>query len=137
MGKVTGHGATITFSTSGLTYAFENIQLPTFELEDLEITDLETSDFKEYIAGDLDEPGEGSAVFFFDPTISLPGSGVSETITVTFNLPSGGTTAATFAGSGYIKTRDLGNLATGEIHKGTLNWKYDNQGSAPSFTAQT
>ena len=130
----TGNAATITFATSSFTASFTDLDPGELTKEDLDTSHLGTTGQKTYKATDLVEPGELTATFFFDSSDSLPGLGTSETVTVTF--PNNGTTAATIAGTGYIKRIKYPPLRNGELQQAELTVKWDGLTDA-AFTAES
>jgi hypothetical protein len=61
-----------------------------------------------FIPGDLSDPGELGMTIHFDPDTEPPIDQVAETITLTWPLASGDASAATWAGSGFITSYDIG-----------------------------
>lgn len=115
MAVVVGTGTSINFGTSG--FAAELVGIPT--MGGIERTAIETTPL------DVTDPGAGklgnrtylpsSAVgpitmevrFNFDPDLTPPMHANAETITVTFPLPAGQATAATWAGSGFLTSYNI------------------------------
>lgn len=97
-----GDGATITFGTSSFTGEFKTLQHTGVSRASVPTTHLATSPAKTFMPGDLYDPGEISGVFAYDPDTQPPFSGVAETITLTFPVPTGKSTGATLAASGFI-----------------------------------
>lgn len=60
-----------------------------------------------FLPSDMHDPGELSVSLQFDPDTAPPIDQAAETITVTFPIPPGGSTAATWACSGFMT--DYGN----------------------------
>jgi hypothetical protein len=131
----TGHGATITFGTSALAFNTLSIGLGTPTRAAIDKTHLGTTGQREFMAGDLEDAGEMSVNFQFDPGATAPvTSTAAETVTVTFPLTTGAATAATYAGTGLITSVQLPELATETIQTGTLTVKWDGM-TGPTFTA--
>ena len=84
----TGAGATITFSGTTFAAKIRSIQLPTWSIEDLEKSTLDTTAYKEFVPSDLVEPGEVSVTCLMPTSIDLPvvAATVTETCTITFPL---------------------------------------------------
>jgi len=53
----TGAGATISFSSTTFAAKIRSIQLPTWAVDDLEKSTLDTTAYKEFVPSDLVEPG--------------------------------------------------------------------------------
>lgn len=132
----TGHGATLTFGTTGYTANRRMIGGSEFELPDVEKGHLGTTGFQEYMPGDLTEPGEFEAEFEFDPGTAnqVPTLGTVETITVTYPIKSGQSAGGTLAGTGYLKKFGTPELRTNTlmVAKGTVKW---DGVTGPTFTA--
>lgn len=132
----TGHGATLTLSTSALSFNWTSIDLGEETIDDIATSHLGSTGYKEYVPGDLKEGGSITIPFQFDNEAALPGLGTVETATVTFPLASGQTTAATLAGTGYLKRLKRPNLQTDTLQDGELVFMWDG-GTGPAFTAAT
>lgn len=129
----TGQGATLTFTpVSG---AIRSITMSDFQLGAIEDSDLSTDNFKTYIANDLAEPGTITVEIIFDSTNALPTLGASGTVTVTFPLD-GNTTAANFAGTGFVSGVKVPDLQLGELQIATVTIQMDGK-TEPAFTAAT
>lgn len=134
----TGHGTTIAFATTtGFTPAVLEIELPEFAREALEDTVLnQTGGKKTYIPDDLYDPGETRVRFQWDQSAGTfpPISAAAESITVTFGLKSGESTAATLAGTGFLINSGGVSVVQGEIMEGEFVIKWDGK-TGPTFTA--
>jgi len=132
----TGNTATIVFGTSGFTANYTRIGSTSQERESLEVTTIATTGEKLYQPNDLIEPGEFSCEFHWDQSASTfpPISAVAETITVTYPLKAGESTAATLAGTGYLKSSSGPDLVNGEIMSGEFTVQWDGT-TGPSYTA--
>ena len=108
-----GTGTTIVFGTSGFTAEITDISWSGISREIIDTTHLGTSPAsgseigsKTFLAGDLTDPGEISLEGHFDPDQIPPLEAAAETVTITFPLPVGGTTAATWAASCQLTSYD-------------------------------
>ena len=108
----TGHGATLTFGTSALTYKWRKITACEQGGEAVESTYLgtvavapSTTVYKSFLPGDLIEPGEFEIEYCWGTKTALPTIGTVETITVTFPLGAGHVVAADLEGTGFIMSR--------------------------------
>lgn len=117
-----GTGASITFGTSGFTANLTAINGEGIERASIETTHLGTTTARTFMGGDLFDPGNVSLELQFDPDNKPPFTGASETITVTFPLSSGGSTAATWAASGFVTGFDYG-APLEELMTGTMTVK--------------
>ena len=97
-----GTAGTITFGTSGFTASITNINWDGIERASLPTSHLGTTTAHTFIPGDLYDPGEISLDIQFDPDDFPPISAVAETITVTYPLTAGATTAANWASTGFL-----------------------------------
>lgn len=97
-----GTGGTITFGTSGFTANISNINWDGMERASIATSHLGTTTAHTFIPGDLYDPGELSLDIQFDPDEFPPINSAAETITVTYPLSSGGTTAANWAATGFV-----------------------------------
>lgn len=102
-----GFATTITFS-SGFAAQVRSVQWAGLERVELETTHMtSTNGWKTFIPSDLKDPGTLTVELLFNPSTAPPITGAAETVTVTFPIPSGGSTAATWAASGFLKTFDV------------------------------
>ena len=134
----TGNGATLTLSTTGSVGAIRQMTLPSFFLENIEISYLGTTIFKSFQPSDLSDPGEITVNVLTDVTSDTPPSrGVVETGTVTWPIhTSGNTTNATLAGTGFITSVELGELINGTLQEWTITFAYDGE-TDPAFTGES
>ena len=132
----TGQGATVTFETSGVTGCVRSIALPEWVMESVDATCLADTGFSKKIPGDLTDAGEAQIVTVFAADEAPPTPGTVETLTVTFPIgdPTN-TVAATLAGTGFISTTGLPNMATNELMELNITFTYDGD-TGPAFTAE-
>lgn len=129
----TGHGATLTFSSSTYNWAVTSITPPAWETEVLDKTQLSTSDFMQKHPGDLAEPGQITAEILFKRNNYPSPGATTETFTVTW--PNEATTAANMAGTGFIVSFAPGALVTNELQTATVVIQYDGA-TGPTFSAE-
>lgn len=98
----TGTGTTIAFGTSSWTAQVTGIDHDGMSREALDTTTLATTVARTFIPTDLLDNGEVSLEFFFDPDSTPPIDAPPETITITFPLPGGQTTAANYQFTGFL-----------------------------------
>lgn len=99
----TGHGATVTFGTSGYSFNITSIDIGEETIGDISVDHLGVTGFKEFVPEDLVDGGEVVITYQFDNEASQPTAGTIETLTITFPTASGQLTAANYAGTGYTK----------------------------------
>ena len=97
-----GFGVTITFGTSGFLANLIEIDPPEWTREAYETTHHGTTVGRSYKPVDLEEPGEISGVFEFNPDTDPPIGAVLETITLTWPIPAGSSNGATWARDGFL-----------------------------------
>lgn len=120
----TGHGATLTLSTSALVLNWTGIDAGEETIPEVNRTHLGTTDYQEYMPGDLKEPGEITIPFQWDNEAEL-NIGVVENITITWPLADGQVDQATQAGTGFIKRLKRPNFQTNQIQDGEITIKWD------------
>jgi hypothetical protein len=131
----TGHGTTITFGTSSRSLNILLVDPGERSRPAIDITHLGSTN-PAYMAGDLEEPGEISLTFQFDPAGTAgwyATSTTAETVTITWPVAPGGTTAATYAGSGLVTRVKFPPLQTNQVQTGEMTVKWSG-GTAPVFT---
>lgn len=130
MASDTGQGATITFGTSAFSVNMKSIGGTEQSREKLEDTHLGSSDFKEYIADDLVDPGEFTIEYFWSlasTAIFPPISSAAETITVT--MPTG----ETLTGTGFMTRAKGPDMRIGEIMMGEATIAWDGK-TGPTYS---
>lgn len=136
----TGNGATIVFSgnmgfgTATTSLQIINVSQGEESVAVIDVSTLATTDAMESIPSDLREIAESSATFKFittAPVVDLPAA--AGTITITWPIRTGETTAATYAGTGFITGFTPPSLANGELQTGEIKWKWDGD-TGPTFT---
>jgi len=138
MAMNTGHGGSITFGTSGLTYAWRKIGAIEQEGEAVEDTDLDNTYFKTFLPGDVSEPGEFEVEYCWNAKEELPALGTVETITVTLPQGSDETAAADLEGTGFIMSRTaFPELATNGLQIGKMKVAFDGATGVPTWTKAT
>jgi len=135
----TGLGATASFASLGLSLKIVSMDIGNQTLPNVNVSTLASTNFEEYIPGDLAEPGTVTFVCQFDNAQSQVITGTVDTLTVTLPLSSGGTTAGTWVGTGYINDVKAQNFVKNELQMQEIIWQFDggaNSGTEPTFTAQ-
>lgn len=133
----TGNGATCTFATSSLSLAITKIQIGERTIDMLDVSTLATSGDQEMIASDLKKTQEVTVTALYVGTATLPVIGaVAETMTVTFPLFTGTTTAANLAGTAQFTSEKLPDLENGVLMMYQFKWKY-NGDTGPTYTKAT
>ena len=133
---ITGQGATISLS-GGATGCVRSIKLPEWSQEKIDASCLSTTDWKKFIAGDLVDPGqiEVTAVFLPDDVPTKPDK-VPQDVTVTFPLSSGGTSAGSLTGSGFIMSTSGPNFEMDTLAEVSFTFCFDGDGTPPTYTAE-
>lgn len=104
----TGFGASITFS-SGFAACIRDINWSGISREAIDTTCNSTSNgAMTFMPSDLEDPGELRVDLLFNPKTTPPYTSAAETITVTFPIPAGNTTATTWAASGFMTNFEFG-----------------------------
>lgn len=99
-----GTGITIAFGTSGFAPYILSLDGIGYARDVVETTHLGTTGGKEFRPGDLYDAGELTMTVAHDPSISPPMLAVqqAEVVTVTWPIPSGLTTGATWVCNGFM-----------------------------------
>ena len=139
----TGLTATAVFTTSGAVgQATRRIGPMENSVEDIDMSHLGTTVFKEYLPGDLVEPGEVEVELEFDINAlagnNMPVPGTADTLTVDYPIEPGSSnsTNATLSGTGYFKSRTTPELAVGQLMTSTVVFKFDGL-TGPAFTDES
>lgn len=133
----TGHGASITFGTTGGTWLCRQISGPEVTRPVVDTSHLATTTKRTKMAGDLDDWGPVVLQILFQGTQGLPARSTSaETITITHPTAPGGSTPATLAGTALINRVKYPDFQTNELQIGEIEFTYDG-GTGPTWTAAT
>lgn len=113
----TGNLASITFGTSGFTASLTSIKPGAIKRPRINTSHLSTTSAsgEQYIPGDLPDYDESEIEGQYNPNDQPPFNGAAETITITFPVPSGLSTGATLAGSGFVTEFAIGALKNNEL----------------------
>jgi len=131
----TGHGATITFATTGGTWLCRQISGPDVTRPVVDTSYLGTSVKRTKMPGDLDDWGPVTLMVLFQGSQGLPArSTVSETITITHPTAAGASTPANLAGSGLINRVKYPDFQTNELQIGEIEFTWDGV-TGPTWTA--
>ena len=122
MAADTGTGSTVTFGTSGWAGEILDINFDGFNREAIDTTHLGTTTARTFMPSDLYDPGELTLEVQFDGDDGPP-IAAAETITITFPLKSGDTTAGNWAGSGFVTGFSFGLPLEGK-QTGTMTIKF-------------
>lgn len=136
LGKDTGHGGTIAFSSGIAAFAapFRKIGAVEQELEKVDSTVLSNTACKSYLPGDVAEPGEFEVEYAFNATLDHPVVLTRGTITITAPTATGQATPANLAGTGFIMARTATpEMATNGLQIGKLKIKFDGK-TGPTLT---
>jgi len=97
-------GATLTLATSATTFEIMEGSKDASSVEEIDTTHVGTTGgYRTYIPGEIIEGGSYNFTVIFDPDAGETDFvGVSQTITITYPVPSGGSTGATWAFTGFV-----------------------------------
>jgi hypothetical protein len=136
MVEITGLGATLTLSTSGVIGNVVSIGGWSGTLGKLDISHLATTAFKSYRPEDLAEPGEFNLKVQFDTKDTLPSLGVVETATVSFPKQASGSAAkGTLAGTGFLSQVGTPEMALNKIAEVDVKFTFNGK-TGPAFTKE-
>lgn len=121
----TGNSATITFGTSGFTANFHSVEVGEETRPVIDTSHLGTTNYETSMPGDLRTTPEITATFEFDPNTQPPISAAAEVITLTFPVPSGSSSGATLAGTGFVTSFGGPTLENNQLMTATLTVHFD------------
>lgn len=98
-----GTGSTLTFGTTSYTTQILSVSYSGAEVAVVDTSHFGTTGHRDYIFGDLKEGGELSVSINYGPDEPVP-LGTQETVTLTFPIPTGGSSGATMVFSGGIRS---------------------------------
>ena len=129
----TGTGTTIVFATSAFTAEVTNISSSGITRDSYDTSHLGTTGSMTKAPKKLIDAGSIDLEFKFDPNSQPPISGPTETVTITFPIPTGGAAGATLVGSAFITDWEWGAELEDEMQaSATLMWAAD-----PVWTASS
>ena len=99
-----GTATTIAFATSSFTAEVKSINGSDISREDVDVTHMGSTSYMEFQPAELADGGSIEMEIHFDPDSQPPILGAAETITITFPIPSGGASGATFIFTGYVNS---------------------------------
>ena len=126
-------GATLTFGTTGESFQILSFDVSGFSVPERDVTHMGTTDYREFIQGDLKTPPELTIEFLLDPDVQPPIGSAAQTITLTFKTPAGQSTPANLAGTGFVREWSLSGTNE-EEHTGSMTIRFDGQ-TGPTWTA--
>ena len=97
-----GTGTTIAFGTSAFSAQVLDINQGDQSRPPIDVTHMGSTNFREFIVGKLVDGGTVEVEILYDPDEQPPISAVAETITITFPVPAGLATGATYIFSGFV-----------------------------------
>lgn len=144
--KNLGNGATLTLATTGVTFAITKIMVGEWSRERVETSTLDTEGPKEFIGASLMDhtPVEVEVNWDSEEDLPLPLDGTSawhefaaaETVTVTWPMGTGETTAAKIVGSGFFTAVTFPEFENDTLQKGKVTISWDGV-TGPKYTAGT
>ena len=133
----TGHGTTLGFGTTSWTGKIKKISGYAKKIAKVETSYLATTGDKTFIPGDLADWDDVTATVLFETKTGLPALGATdETITITYPIPTGGTTGGIVAGTGFITAVKYPEAATGALMEGEITFCWSGNTDV-TFTAAT
>lgn len=138
MAADSGNGATIAHTAGTFIASIINIQPGSRARPALDVSHLGTSDDREFIPGDLFDNSEWTVTYIQDITDSdktVPPEAV-ETWTVTYPEQTGAGVAPTYAGTAFITSHTMAELANDTVQVGQFTLKWDGA-TGPAFTQDT
>ncbi len=122
-----GTGATLAFTTNDYAVRIKGVEWSGYSRPALETTYLASSEGREYIPGDLYEPGQMDVEFDSDPNLldalkTHLTSAATDTVTLTFDQETGETSACSVAVGGFIIDHSL-SVVTEEVVSGSFSIK--------------
>jgi len=140
MGINTGLGTTAVFTIQSLALKIVSIDIGNQTLPTVNISTLATTNYEQYIPGDLSESGQVTLECQFDSEADQIALGAVDTLTITLPLTGTGTSNATWVGTGFITDYKPPGFVKNELQTHTITFQFDggaNSGTAPTFTKQT
>ena len=126
-----GHGTTISFS--GFSAEVTDLDISGVTREALDVSNLSTDTWMEFVPGGLVNPGTSNISFNFETGVIPPiTSTTATTITITFPTDPGGNTGGTLVCDGFIT--DYSVTIDGTIRKATAVIKWTGE---MTWTAET
>lgn len=123
---MTGHGVTLAFTTlTGGLGCPRELQLPQQVADSIDATCLETQGFMISIPAEAHDPGMITGTCVFDPLLTPPDVGDTDTITVTLPVPAGQATAASITGTGFFTEVGYPSLTVNGLLEMTFSFKFD------------
>lgn len=133
----TGQGATLGLSVTEAVGRIRSMQLPEWAMEKIDMSALDSVDWRCYTPGDITDPGDLTAEAIFDTELTPPTPGTIEDATVTFPLQiDTNAIPATLIGSGFITNTGLPNMAIGELMVQSITFAYDGNVTPPTYTPE-
>lgn len=130
-------GTTIAFATSALATEVTEMTIENFERTPVPVTHYGSTATMEYIPARLSDTPEITFTVNYDSDEVFLINAVAELITVTLPVPPGGSTPATFVGTGFVTSESV-ELGDGEdAMTRELTVKYDGRATPFAFTAST
>jgi len=117
-----GTGATVGFGTSSFSANITGININGISRGVVDTTHLGTTTARTFIPTDLIDAGEFELEIQHDVSKYPPIKGAAETITLTYPLSTGGTTAGSYSFTGFATNYDA-NIPLEELQTGTLTIK--------------
>jgi len=111
-----GTGTSVAFGTSSFAANVTGIAIDGVERPAIPTSHLGTTTSATFIPGDIVDEGTVTLDIQYDPDVEPPKKGAAETVTITFPLLGGGSTAASRAFSAFVTSFDAGVEIDGLIN---------------------
>lgn len=130
-----GTATTIVFGTSAFTAAVVSLNGSDITREDVDVTNMASTSYMEFQPAELADGGTIEMEIHFDPDAQPPILGAAETITITFPIPAGGISGATFIFTGYVNSWSW-EAPLEEVMTAEITIKVDGK-TSPAWAAST
>lgn len=126
MAGSTGQGTTVSLSGGGAVACLRSLTLPEWSMEEIDSSCLSDTGFGKKIVGDLIDAGQVSfmAVFELGDAPMTP-TGLQDTITITFPIPTDGNAGGTLSGTGFISSCKLPDVEINGLLEQEVTFTFD------------
>lgn len=133
-----GQGGTVALSVDTVISRVRSIQLPEWVCAEVDFTGLSELDWFQFLPANLKDGNTAVVEMFHNSEIALPTVRLIQDITLTLPIQTDGNlNPATVTGSGFVTSLQLPGMVTGEPMMQVFTFRFDNVGTAPTYTAET